>query len=384
MAAERRRRNEDGKKENHERWVISYADFMTLLLATFVVLYAVSSINVSRYRAAAEALSAVFTGKVIVPDRGSGANPNGMFQNQPAPVPKPIVKLDLPQKGKPGSTVKSTEIQKGAPNVPEKIQERIAKLDQAYKNLSRLLQDVIDKGQVHIAHNGLSVVIDISASVLFDSGKADLTTSALGVIDQIGVVLKDQPYSIQVNGFTDNAPIHTTQFGSNWELSAMRAISVVRRFVSDGVDPSRLVGAGYGEYHPIASNDDADGKAKNCRVSVVVVSADDNETPSAQMPRGAADKPVVSDRAGTPHPLPTTAGGDRLAAPLAPPIPVKPAPATPSVPAAAAPTAPTIPTKASSVMPPVSNKPPVSPAPVVPVKPVVNQTLWPFSAEPIQ
>src|SRR6185312_4889748 len=137
-----------------------------------------SSINVSRYRAAAEALSAVFTGKVIVPDRGTGANPDGMFQNQPAPVPKPVVKLNTPQKG--------------VPNVSEKIRERIAKLDQAYKNLSNLLKDVIDSGQ------------------------ADLTTSALGVIDQIGVVLKDQPYSIQVNGFTDNAPIHTAQFNSNW------------------------------------------------------------------------------------------------------------------------------------------------------------------------
>ena len=260
MAADRRRRTQDTKKENHERWVISYADFMTLLLATFVVLYAVSSINVSRYREAAEAFSNVFNGKIIVENRGKGAQPDGIFAHNPAPIPLPMERPLTPPPP-------------NAPPVPDKVRERVAKLDAAYANLTRLLHDVIAKGQVHIAHNGLSVVIDINASVLFQSGSADLTTSALGVIDQIGWVLKDLPYAIQVNGYTDNAPIHTTAFASNWELSAVRAISVVKRFVGDGVDPAHLVGAGYGEYHPIASNDAPDGKAKNRRVSIVVVSA---------------------------------------------------------------------------------------------------------------
>lgn len=353
MSGERRRRNQDVKKENGERWVISYADFMTLLLATFVVLYAVSSINVSRYRAAAESLSAVFTGKVIVPNKGEGTNGNGIFDHQPSPVPKPVVKLNEPQKG--------------VPNVSEKIRERIAKLDQAYKNLSHLLQDVIEKGQVHIAHNGLSVVIDISASMLFDSGKADLTTSALGVIDQIGIVLKDQPYSIQVNGFTDNAPIHTAQFHSNWELSAMRAMSVVQRFVSDGVDPSHLVGAGYGEYHPIASNDDSDGKAKNRRVSIVVVSVDESEHGTDAAPAGAAPPTTAPDPIAVPTGLPSKAV-DHLP-PLEPPNSVKAAAVAPVVPGQPAPAA-----------PPASIKPaPV--APVVPVKPVLNQTQWPTTPE---
>jgi chemotaxis protein MotB len=260
LSADRRRRTQDTKKENHERWVISYADFMTLLLATFVVLYAVSSINVSRYRQAAEAFSNVFNGKIIVEDRGKGEQPDGIFAHNPAPIPLPVERPLTPPPP-------------NAPPVSEKVRERVAKLDAAYANLTRLLHDVIAKGQVHIAHNGLSVVIDINASVLFQSGSADLTTSALGVIDQIGWVLKDLPYAIQVNGYTDNAPIHTAAFASNWELSAVRAISVVKRFVGDGVDPAQLVGAGYGEYHPIVSNDAPDGKAKNRRVSIVVVSA---------------------------------------------------------------------------------------------------------------
>lgn len=337
MAAERRRRNQDTKKENHERWVISYADFMTLLLATFVVLYAVSSINVSRYRAAADALSAVFTGRAIVPDKGEGTASNGVLPNQPSPVPKPVVRLTPPQRG--------------VPNVSEKIRERIARLDQAYKNLSRLLQDVIGKGQVHIERNGLSVVIDINASVLFDSGKAELTTQALGVIDQIGVTLKDQSYSIQVNGFTDNAPIHTPQFDSNWELSASRAISVVRRFVSDGVDPSHLVGAGYGEYHPVAGNDTPEGMGRNRRVSIVVNSTDDSvpggdgANPSEPIPAAepsAAPAPPGSagsaKRAGTTVPPPTPVGGDApgfIDKPAPPSLaPVIPAPNQPTRPPA--------------------------------------------------
>lgn len=295
MASDRRRRNQDTKKENNERWVISYADFMTLLLATFVVLYAVSSINVSRYRATAEALSAVFAGKVIVQNKGDGAQPSGVFDHLPAPVPKPIMR--------PQPTARPAD------KVPDKVRDRLKKLNDAYKNLTHLLQDVIDKGQVHIAHNGLSVVIDINSSVLFDSGRAELTTPALGVIDQIGIVLKDLPYSIQVNGYTDNAPIHTAQFGSNWELSAVRAISVVKRFVSDGVDPSRLVGAGYGEYHPVVDNDSPDGKVKNRRVQIVVVSADDSRQesgPAAPSPTAPpAVRPVINDRAGGAHLVPT-------------------------------------------------------------------------------
>jgi len=305
LASDRRRRNQDTKKENNERWVISYADFMTLLLATFVVLYAVSSINVSRYRATAEALSAVFTGKVIVQNKGEGAQPSGVFDHLPAPVPKPIMR--------PQPTTRPSD------KVPEKVRERLKKLNDAYKNLTHLLQDVIDKGQVHIAHNGLSVVIDINSSVLFDSGRAELTTSALGVIDQIGIVLKDLPYSIQVNGYTDNAPIHTAQFGSNWELSAVRAISVVKRFVSDGVDPSRLVGAGYGEYHPVADNDSPDGKVKNRRVQIVVLSADDSrQEPGLVAPSPAAPptvRPIINDRAGGTHPVtPARSAASRAAA----------------------------------------------------------------------
>jgi chemotaxis protein MotB len=334
----KKRRAEEGKPPNHERWVISYADFMTLLLATFVVLYAVSSINVSRYRQAAEALAAVFNGRVIVPTPGEGSNPNGIFDNLPAPIPHPMTKPEILMSAvKPQPSGQQKEGKEGkdanSSSMNEQVRDRTAKLDAAYHNLVHLLKDLIDKGQVHVAFNGFSVVIDINASVLFDSGKADLTASALVVIDQIGVVLKDLPYRVQVNGFTDNAPIHTVQFDSNWELSAIRAISVVRRFVGDGVDPSYLVGAGYGEYHPVAANGTPDGMSQNRRVSIVVVSADETDRAgTVHLVNG--DEARENDRAGASHPIHTQGEPGKglmgVDEPPGPPMPVpQPRVATP-------------------------------------------------------
>src|SRR5262249_30374951 len=126
--------------------------------------------------------------------------------------------------------------------------------------------------QVHVSLQSLGVVIDINEQVLFNSGKADLVPTAIPIIDEIAKILVDLHYQIQVNGFTDNVPIHNAQFDSNWDLSATRAISVVKRFAAAGIDPMLLVGAGFGEYHPVAGNDTPEGRQSNRRVSVVVVS----------------------------------------------------------------------------------------------------------------
>jgi chemotaxis protein MotB len=146
-----------------------------------------------------------------------------------------------------------------------------------------------------VSLQSMGVVIDINAVVLFKSGKAELTPGAWLLIEQVAGVLKDLNYRIQVNGFTDNAQIHSAQFSSNWDLSAARAISVVKRFVLDGIDPSLLVGAGYGEYHPVASNDTPEGMAMNRRVSIVVVSPLEGHDPSQTPLLGDAQAP--SERA---------------------------------------------------------------------------------------
>jgi chemotaxis protein MotB len=254
------RRPAEKKPANHERWIISYADFTTLLLATFVVMYAVSSVNSSKFQMMAEAFSTAFMGKEVkIQSSGLAAAHKAPFDNMPTPVHTPIITRDPQVKDLP-------------PALRQHVERRAEKLNEAYRKLTALLAGMINKGEVRVSLQALGVVIDINAVVLFDSAQADLTPGALNLIEQVAGVLKGLNYRIQINGFTDNAQIHTPQFSSNWDLSAARAISVVKRFVVDGIDPSLLVGAGYGEYHPVASNDTPQGMAQNRRVSIVVVS----------------------------------------------------------------------------------------------------------------
>lgn len=269
------RRPPEKKAENHERWVISYADFTTLLLATFVVMYAVSSVNSSKFQQMAEAFSTAFIGKVVtIQSSGLAAANKAPFDNMPSPVHTPVI-------------TRENQVKNLPPALQQRVERQVQKLNEAYEKLTRLLGGMISKGEVRVSLQSLGVVIDINAVVLFKSAKAELTPGALKLIEQVASVLKELDYRIQVNGFTDNAQIHSAQFSSNWDLSAARAVSVVKRFVADGIDPALLVGAGYGEYHPVASNDTTEGRAMNRRVSIVVVSPVDGRDP--------AQTPLVGD-----------------------------------------------------------------------------------------
>jgi chemotaxis protein MotB len=150
-------------------------------------------------------------------------------------------------------------------------------LEAAYQKLQHALAALIGKGQVQVSLRELGVVIDINEVLLFHNGKADLTSASLPLVDEIAGILKDLPNQVQVNGFTDNVPIHNATFDSNWDLSATRAISVVKRFVAGGVNPAMIVGAGFGEFHPVAPNDSREHRAANRRVSIVVVSPLEDE-----------------------------------------------------------------------------------------------------------
>lgn len=294
------------KPPNHERWIISYADFTTLLLATFVVMYAVSSINSGKFQEMAEAFSTAFIGHTVTMNpAGLGAPNNAPFDFMPSPVHVPIITRqqqikDLPlalrqekplrsgtapeeeekekEKSKP-PVLKRGQIKAQIPSIQE-LRHHLQNLDAAYEKLQEALATLIGKGQVQVSLQSMGVVIDINDVLLFNSGKAELTPQALPVVDQIAGILKPLTYQIQVNGFTDNTPIHNAQFDSNWDLSATRAISVVKRFVAAGVDPTLVVGAGFGEYHPVAPNNTAEAKAANRRVSIVVVSPIEDESMS--------------------------------------------------------------------------------------------------------
>jgi chemotaxis protein MotB len=265
------------KHANHERWIISYADFTTLLLATFVVMYAVSSINSSKFQEMAEAFSTAFIGKITkIQATGLAAGHKSMFDYMPSPVHVPVI-------------TREEQVKHLPPALTQAVQRRAEQLQHAYKKLLELLGGMIRTGQVRVSLQSLGVVIDINTVLLFDSGKADLTPPALGLVDQVASIIKDLHYPIQVNGFTDTQPIHNEQFSSNWDLSAARAIAVVKRLATSGIDPTSLVGAGYGEYHPVASNDTPEGMAMNRRVSIVVVTPLDERSVASTPLLGGAE-----------------------------------------------------------------------------------------------
>jgi chemotaxis protein MotB len=347
---------EPEKPPNHERWIISYADFTTLLLATFVVMYAVSTINSSKFQQMAESFSTAFIGRTThVQDSGFAAAQRAPFTAMPNPVQLPIITREQmvknlppalrqePVMGDPNqkpdngkyapSGAEATQLEspsealaqeqkqlaqaqnretEESPKAPDdalrhQVEQRVHGLDAAYAELSRALAQLIGKGQVHVSLQSLGVVIDINEVLLFNSGKAELTPTALPLIDQIATILADLHYQIQVNGFTDNVKIHNAQFDSNWDLSATRAISVVKRFVAAGIDPTLLVGAGFGEFHPVATNETLDGRATNRRVSIVVVSPIEGSDPARTRILGSAAERAAPGPAPTEAPSPPDA-----------------------------------------------------------------------------
>ncbi|MGC9162172.1 MAG: flagellar motor protein MotD [Thiomonas sp.] len=273
--------------ENHERWLVSYADFITLLFAFFVVMYSISSLNEGKYKVLSQTLIAAFTGQPTTPTPVQMGQP---FSSMPSaidlpPLPKPP-KPEVIQPGRGGPAAQAVQ----------KTLEAVA------KQIQTLLASAIRKGDVQVRMTPLGVVIDIHDTVLFASGQAELTPQAKELLNQIAGVLRGVSYPIQVNGFTDDRPINTPQFRSNWALSSARAVSVVEMFIAQGVRPEQLVAAGYGQYHPVASNDTAKGRAANRRVSVVIVSplsnANLNQTPL--VPAAAPAVPPSATAAAAP------------------------------------------------------------------------------------
>ena len=256
------RRKKEEEHENHERWLVSYADFITLLFAFFVVMYSISSVNEGKYKVLSQTLVAAFTGQPTTPEP-IRVGPAGAEAHR---------LVDLPALPQPTSLVPTPEAkrpQKGQRDSGDPVQSQ---LDQVAQTLRQRLAPQIGDGQINVRMTGLGIVIDIHDSLLFASGDATLSSGAQSLLLQIADVVNALPYRIQVNGYTDDKPISNAQFASNWALSAMRAVTVVQMLIEQHVVPGRLVAAGYGQYHPVASNATPQGRAANRRVSIVVVS----------------------------------------------------------------------------------------------------------------
>jgi chemotaxis protein MotB len=231
---------------NHEAWAIPYGDLVTLLLAFFVVMYSISSVNAGKYRVVSESLNAAFRG-------------------QPS-TPVPI------QVGATGATTVAAPMVQLEPDVKSMALRQMAQ--QAEDALSPLIM----QGLVDVHTGDGFVEIAIRSDLLFASGAAVLATDAVPVITQLGQALKDYPNSIRVEGHTDNIPITSGQYRSNWELSAARAASVVHLLVEGSVDPRRLSVVAYGEYRPVLPNTTLDGRTANRRVVLTIMGSEPTES----------------------------------------------------------------------------------------------------------
>lgn len=254
------------KPPNHERWVISYADLLTLLLALFIVLFASSTRNKAKMSQEAESLIKAFHGTPAMALVQVTATEKAIMNHQPSAIPKPVEH--------PAPRV----VPRNASNLPQHLTAEMLALDVVKQILQALLSPLITSNQVSLKSAPLTLTISLNDKVLFASGKAELIPKAKALLMKVTVALKKLPdaFTITVQGYTDNKPIKTAQFPSNWSLSTERAVSVVQLFADNGLDGARLTAEGFGEYAPVAPNDNDADRAKNRRVVIVIHAPDAN------------------------------------------------------------------------------------------------------------
>jgi chemotaxis protein MotB len=257
--------------DNHERWLVSYADFITLLFAFFVVMYAISQVNQGKYRVLSDSLTNAFSktdaaSQSLIKTEGSGANQS---------------LIPLPYRAK-------REAQE-AQQILQEHNKQVQQFKQMESELKQDLAKLIDQGQVSISENKRGITINVNASLLFPVGAATLDPQAVGTLSDIAKKLAANNNLIQIEGHTDNVPIASPQFPSNWELSASRAGTVVRLFAANGIEARRLVAIGYGDNRPLESNDSPAGRARNRRVAIQILT--DNKDEVATLPAPTVSSP---------------------------------------------------------------------------------------------
>jgi chemotaxis protein MotB len=265
------RRARHAEHENEERWLLTYSDMITLLMALFMLLFSISSVNISKYETLQRSLKAAFSGSVLSGGKAiiqSGAESTSNRSAASADVPA-IVAL--------------------TPNIPKPMDSNAQQVAQTMVSASGSLREQADfqhlkqeldaYAQAHGFGNQVVTVIErrglvvrvLTDKLLFDSGQDTLKPEGVPLLTEIAALLNvDRTHPITVEGNTDNVPISTAQFPSNWELSTGRAVNVVRFLIAHGVSESRLGAAGYADLHPVAGNATAAGRALNRRVDIVL------------------------------------------------------------------------------------------------------------------
>ena len=270
-----RRRSKLGHEEEHEnsdRWLLTYADMITLLMVLFIVLFAIGQIDTKKFEKLHDGLAQSF-GESTVLDGGAGLLDGSAVQ---APAP------DDSRAGE-----QALERQRQAMLASQKAADALRRdVESMTKIKAAIIQSLAKQGLTgavqfqEIDHRGLVVNI-VTDRVLFDLGQASLRPQGSKVLDAIAPALRNLPNGLLIEGHTDNQPISDSRFASNWELSTERATTVLRHLLVDGIDASKVAAAGYADQRPLRSGDSAASRARNRRVAIVVLSDQTISTPVA-------------------------------------------------------------------------------------------------------
>lgn len=267
-----KRRKKSKRHEEHvdESWLLPYSDLLTLLVALFIVLFASSSIDMQKFQSISNAFNAELTGGT------------GMF-DYPSPIPEGSRGSSDEQDKEDETQEEHYKNKQNITGLGEKEQERLAEIQ---KNINAYVQEngLSDQLTTSLTYEGLSLTI--RDNILFEIGSADVHPDNRIVAQELSKLLEmDVPRSIVVTGHTDNIPIHNAEYGSNWELSVMRAINFMKVLLENpSLQPELFTAKGYGEFQPIATNETKEGRAKNRRVEVLIQPKTD-EKPQDEEPQ---------------------------------------------------------------------------------------------------
>jgi len=307
--------------ENHERWLVSYADFITLLFAFFVVMYSVSSVNEGKYRVLSDAIVAAFqqSQKSLKPIQvgttaRSPQKASLEFTDTAHPIKAPESPFSHPSRAN-KTEGENKEDEMDFSEFPM-AQERMVKegkgsddgesgadlqglseaqLSAIANEIKAAMQPLIDRDLISVKRNKRWIEVEINTDVLFASGSARMQPQSIPVLEALSRILAAFPNDMRIEGFTDNMAIKSAVYPSNWELSAARASSVVRLFSVHGVEPERMAAIGYGEFRPLMSNDTLEGRIKNRRVVVVITANRHMKRPKPK------PKPEIEEKAVEPE-----------------------------------------------------------------------------------
>jgi chemotaxis protein MotB len=280
-----RRRKRSRPHTNHERWLVSYADFITLLFAFFVVLYASAQVDQRKVGRLALAIQVAFQELGVFPASTTQVPIN---MNQPMPF-STVQAIE--------NTNNTTDLGRvsSPPEDALTAASEESNLSTLQSELQQALQHEISLHTIALHRESEGLVISLREFGFFDSGSAALKPSALPALDRIASILSVRSCHLRIEGHTDNIPIHTPQMASNWELSTARSTELVRLLILRyRFSPNRLAAAGYAEYHPITSNNTPQGRAQNRRVDVVIL--------SANIVRASSTHPPTIDPSARPAP----------------------------------------------------------------------------------